>query len=144
MKKIGTKHHLLRWRDAELLTKYKEIINETDDLGWENVYRTLAESPASRFWVSEQRALEAVRAILSGHRPCTSRLRKEMYETIKERALHLYGSHEVSTLEEAVAEVVNSPAPKFYITPISAMTIVSRTKKQKAAEIMRKLKFLRG
>lgn len=144
MKKKGTRHYLLRYRDREILERYKSIAYDGRGLGWRNVYEELAESPSSRFWVGEQRALEAVRAILAGHTPCASRLRNEMYTEIKERALRILGTRAAPTLADAVAEAVNSPAPKFYITPVSAMTVVSRAKKRRAEETMRRMMFLRG
>lgn len=86
--------------------------------------------PAARFWVSEERATIVVSALLSGRDlPENMRPTKcEMFSEIYHRVLKLRRERPKASVFELVCEVVNSPAPKFYMLPRSAMDIIYKIK----------------
>lgn len=79
--------------------------------------------PRPRFRVSEERAAAVVSAIMRG-KPVLDTMRpskREMFEEIHRRVLALKASHPDWHLSELIYEVVNSPAPKFYMEASSAL-----------------------
>lgn len=116
-------------RDHELMQAY---LNECDRC---NVIRTaelfprvVARSP-SRFWVSEERAAIVVGEMMRGDDKQDMRpLKREMFREIFSRVLRLKALQPDWPLSRLVAEVVNQPAPKFYLTPGSAKVIISHIK----------------
>lgn len=98
------------------------------------VYASVVDMPASRFWVSEKRAVFVVSAIfanreaeLYGMNP----LKMEMFYEIANRIRELQKLQPSARLKELCAEVILQPAPKFYMSQSSAKSIIQRHKKNK-------------
>lgn len=127
MKHFGCVTDYAQQRNDELLQAFIHQIAQTRIIRMPEICRKVADSPASRFWVSEERATVVISAIIAG-RPL-SRMRcnkREMFEEIYRRFITLREQYPYRTVPELVAEVVNSPAPKFYLTPRSVAQMIYR------------------
>ena len=93
------------------------------------LFETVATMPAPRFYMSEERALylinEKRRQSAVWNRKMTPS-RREMVNEIERRVEELQRSQPGLSLRDAVFEVVNSPAPAFYLTPNTIRTILYR------------------
>lgn len=106
--------------NRELYQAFKRIfITSKDPANIQEIYERVAQSPASRFYVSEEEAMRNVRRLVAHKGACMlSPLRQALYTEIAFRALcrHEQTGH---PLNRCVAEVVNEPAPRFYLTPMT-------------------------
>lgn len=105
-------------RNDDIMRAYRVQLAKANYIVMPEIFRLVAESPASRFWVSEERAAVEVSRMLVG-KPFT-RMRankREMFEEIYRRYLLLREKHPDKSVYELVSKVVRQPAPKFYLTP---------------------------
>lgn len=93
------------------------------------IFELVAESPASRFWVSEERAAIVIAAMEAG-KPLTRmrRNKREMFEEIYRRYLIERKNNPRKSVYELVTRIVNQPAPKFYLTPRTVGEFIYRIK----------------
>lgn len=92
----------------------------------DKISEEVANSPCSRFWVSEERAVIVIHDIIRG-RPVLDTMRqykREMFAEIHRRVMELQKKHPKLSLMQLVIKVVNSPAPKFYMKPRSVMQTI--------------------
>lgn len=95
-----------------------------------DVFRLVANSPASRFWVSEERAAVVISAMWAGRPlPRMRPNKREMFEEIFRRFKIEKERNPSATIYELVAEIVSQPAPKFYLTPRTVGEFIYRYKK---------------
>lgn len=128
MKKQGSVCDYTAARNAELVKNFNAAIRAAKILDLDKICGEVANSPASRFFISEERAYELIIARRRrGHWTISIPLRVEMIEEIERRAESRLRSGKAATLRDAVHEAVNSPAPRFYLTPRSCRTIVYAT-----------------
>lgn len=126
MKHIGSILEFTDLRNAELMRAYRSSIAGKTFIDISQVAEEVANSPTSRFWVSEERAAVVISAIERGvpildtMRP----LKREMFEEIYRRAMAVKRKHPDYTMNELAFLAVNSPAPKFYLCPRCAMDII--------------------
>jgi len=93
------------------------------------IFELVAKSPASRFWVSGERAAIVISAMAAG-KPLT-RMRsnkREMFEEIYRRFLIEREKDPKKSVYELVTKIVNQPAPKFYLTPRTVGEFIYRIK----------------
>jgi hypothetical protein len=110
-------------RNAALLKAYRTCVAQTPYIRLDEVGEKIVNSPSPRFWVSDERATAVVSAIMRGL-PVLDTMRptkREMFLEIYRRAMALRQLHPQRCLLEIISEVVNSPAPKFYMEPSSAL-----------------------
>lgn len=132
MKHRGCKVDFAEERTRELMRVFRDTIalREFIDIG--EVSRAVVNTPCSRFWISEERALRVVNAIMKGFpilygmRPSKREMFKEIYRRVTKMLRECPGM----SVYRCVIKVVNSPAPKFYMTPGSAMTMIYKTRKE--------------
>ncbi len=118
-------------RNAEIIRTYRTIIAHADRIDRNKVFAQVANSPCSRFWVSEERAYQVVLAMLKGH-PIVYTMtpnKREMFTEIHRRVCLYRTEHPDMLLADAVWDVVNSRAPKFYMTPKTIEEIINRIKR---------------
>ena len=123
MKPPGSIMAFTRERNDALLKTYRRLVAEADEIRLREIGEKLVNSPSPRFWVSEERAAAVVSAILRG-KPVLDAMRptkREMFEEIHRRVLALRSLHPAWNLSQLIFKVVNSPAPKFYMKPSSAL-----------------------
>lgn len=110
-------------RNAALLSAYRQLVDAASYIRLDEIGRKIVNSPSPRFWVSEERATAVVSAIMRG-KPVLETMRptkREMFEEIHRRVVTLKRLHPDWCLLELVHEVVNAPAPKFYMKASSAI-----------------------
>lgn len=123
MKSFGSVLAFTRERNAALLKAYRQQVESASFIRLNEIGQKIVNSPSPRFWVSEERAAAVVSAIMRG-KPVLDTMRptkREMFEEIHHRVVALKTKHPNWHLSELVYEVVNSPAPKFYMEASSAL-----------------------
>lgn len=122
MKSFGSVLAFTRERNAALLKACREQVDAVGYVRLNEIVEKIVNSPSPRFWVSEERAAAVVSAIMRG-KPILETMRRskrEMFEEIHRRVVALKEVHPDWHLCQLVFEVVNSPAPKFYMEASSA------------------------
>lgn len=123
MKQFGSVLSFTRERNAALLRAYRTQIKAVGFVRLDEIGERIVNSASPRFWVSEERAAVVVSAIMRG-KPVLETMRptkREMFEEIHRRVVALKRQHPDWCLCQLVFEVVNSPAPKFYMEVSSAL-----------------------
>ncbi len=134
MKKLGSTSDFTEARDKELLRAVRRLVMDPRCKSMTEVYAQAVTEPCSRFWVSERRAAEVISKMLRGVDPDWKSvpLRRKMYQELCRRVIAWREENPGHHLSDAVFAAVNSQAPEFYLTPESAMVIVSRIMKRNA------------
>lgn len=123
MKSFGSVLAFTQERNDALLKAYREQVSTTRVVRLNEIGEKIVNSPSPRFWVSEERAAAVVSAIMRG-KPVLKMMRptkRAMFEEIHRRVVALKVQHPDWHLCRLVFEVVNSPAPKFYMEASSAL-----------------------
>lgn len=123
MKSYGSVLAFTRERNAALLKAYRNQVDAVSFVCLSEIGEKIVNSPAPRFWVSEERAAAVVSAIMRG-KPVLDTMRptkREMFEEIYRRVVALKQVHPDWRLCQLIFKVVNSPAPKFYMEVSSAL-----------------------
>ena len=118
-------------RNKELMRAFREAVNRRTFIDITEISEEIVNMPCSRFWVSEERAMVVVAALIKG-KPVLNAMRptkREMFREIYNRVLSLKQRFHNASLFELTLKAVNSPAPKFYMTPRSAMETIYKIKK---------------
>ena len=138
MKHFGSLFEFTRHRNEDIMRVYRDCVAKANHIFRPSIIREVAESPASRFWVSEERATLVITQMLRDpdnwdvykYRG-TMRMRaakREMFEEIFRRFLKEREKHPELTIADTVAIVVHQPAPKFYLTPRTVGELIYRIK----------------
>ena len=131
MKKIGSVAEFGHKRDSELLKAFRRAVVESETTDTDEFYRLAAASPSTRFWVSERRASEVIGQMLKGRSiEKMTPMRQKMYRELYRRALLYIEEHPGCTIYDAAFAAVNTPAPEFYLTPLSCRVILSRARRR--------------
>lgn len=130
MKRKGACADYKTCREDEIVKAYRQRALEAETVVVRDIFEVVANSPAPRFYVSERRAAIVVSDILRG-RDVVGHMgacKREMYQEICRRVTELLPRRGRRKLLETVSEVVNGPAPKFYMTAGSARVIYYRAR----------------
>lgn len=122
---------------------YHDIITSADFISLPDVYVEAVNRPSARFWVSEERAAIVISSMMKGD--SLSRMRptkREMFNEIYRRAMEIKKQKPSLSIYDIAFIVVRQPAPKFYITPGYAKSLIFHAKKQWYEERKRKLRHL--
>lgn len=131
MKPHGSHYEYEDQRNDNLMAVYHKIIVEANYVRMPDIYEKVANSPSRRFWVSEERAAIVVSSMMRGDKLKNMRpLKREMYNEIYTRAMKLRDKHPAMPISQLVTQVIEQPAPKFYLTPGSAKVIICKIRKQ--------------
>lgn len=118
-------------RNRELINAFRQAVSRQPFVELTTVSHIIVNSPCSRFWVSEERAMVVIAALLKG-KPILNSMRptkREMFQEIFNRVTNLQAHNPEAPLFDIVMQVVNSPAPKFYMKPRCAMEIIYKIKR---------------
>lgn len=116
MKHIGDKSDFVVQRDEELMKAYRDAPPGVN----------FAETPCSRFWVSERRAANVMARLELGEElPMKFPEKRRMYLELYRRMRKLRSENPGLTIMHAMEEIVNSPAPSFYMAQVTAERKVS-------------------
>lgn len=116
-KNFGSVMGFTHQRNCDLLRAYRMQLAKAKYISMPEIFERVANTPASRFWVSEERAAVEMARMLAG-KPF-SRMRpnkREMFREIFRRFLKLREQFPEKSVYELASIVVNQPAPKFYLT----------------------------
>lgn len=129
MKYFGSILDFTKERNDDLMRVFRLKIIEADFIVMPEIFQLVADSPASRFWVSEERAAIVISRMLSGKpMPRMRENKREMFEEIYRRFLILREQYPEKSIFELTATIVNQPAPKFYLTPRTVGEFIYRIK----------------
>lgn len=116
-------------RNKELVDALYRHLRSAKVIRMPDICKQVADSPCSRFWVSEERATIIISAMLAG-RPI-SKMRenkREMFEEIFRRFAALRPLYPDAPIFELVTKIVHQPAPKFYLTHRTVGLMLQRVK----------------
>lgn len=130
MKNYGSTFEYEDKRNRELLKAYREETSNADFIRRDVILSKVVNRPASRFWVSEERAAIVMANMMRGDKLTGMRpLKREMFCEIFRRFLLLKKQMPQASVYRLASMVVNQPAPKFYLTPGSANVILSKIRR---------------
>lgn len=139
MKNVGSYFEYEDERNRDLLRAFREVRSQMRNVSLPEVYKRVVLMPSSRFWVSEERASIVISNIVRGDRLENMRpTKREMYMEIYRRVCELRKERPRASNYDLVFDVVNSPAPKFYLTPGSAKVILHKVRHEWYEERKRK------
>lgn len=122
---------------------YNEDISSCKVIRLPEVWQRIANMPSARFWVSEERAAIVVARMLKGDKLEKMRpLKREMFTEIFKRVKKVLEGEPELSIYNCCIRVVNTPAPKFYMTPLSIRETIYKIKRQWYKERKKKLRFL--
>lgn len=131
MKPHGSHYEYEEQRNDNLMECYHELLTSAQFVRMPDIYSKVVNMPSRRFWVSEERAAIVVSAMMRGDSLDRMRpLKREMYNEIYSRAMELRDKHPKMPISQLVAQVVEQPAPKFYLTPGSAKVLICKIRKE--------------
>ena len=143
MKNKGSIFYYDDARNKDLIRVYKQLVCESRQIYLPEICRKLVNMPSERFWVSEERASIVISDMLKGRSiEKMTPNKREMYEEIYRRVQELRKDNPGATVYELVSQVVEGPAPKFYLTPKSAKVIISKIKSEWYERRKRKYRHL--
>lgn len=118
MKNYGSILDFTSQRNADIMRAYHAQLQKAKYILMPDIFEKIAESPASRFWVSEERAAAVINAMLTNKPLIRMRSnKKEMFDEIFRRFLERRRQYPDMPVLDLVSMIVNEPAPKFYLTP---------------------------
>lgn len=122
---------------------YHKLISASDFICLPHIYKEVVNLPSARFWVSEERAAIVISSMMKGNRLLDMRpTKREMFKEIYRRAMLLKKEQPALSVYDIAFKVVRQPAPRFYITPGYAKSIIFYAKKEWYEERKRKLRHL--
>lgn len=131
MKHPGSILNFTAHRNEALLNAFLIHVSAVPFIRLDEIGKKVVNSPSPRFWVSERRARDVVSAIMKGGM-VLNRMRpskREMYEEIHCRVMASIAQDPSRPLSHIIHEIVNSPAPKFYMKPSSAIEMLFKIRK---------------
>lgn len=97
---------------------------------------------SARFWVSEERAAIVISSMMKGDRLLNMRpTKREMFKEIYRRAMLMRKEQPELSVYDIACMVVRQQAPRFYIMPGYAKSIIFHAKKKWYEERKRKLRL---
>lgn len=132
MKKKGAMLDFAAEREAALMSAFCALAAQRRYVQVHSLCRELVKMPASRFYVSEERARDVIGAmvrgkdVLSGMRQCKRRMFQEIYSrfaAIRER-------EPARSMIDILSEIIYSPAPEYYMEPSNATYLIYHHKRK--------------
>ncbi len=136
MKKKNSVSEFSDQRNRTLLQNFRKALAEQSRASMTKAFKLAADAPAPRFWVSDTRAAVVIAKMIAGENPTESMNpeKKEMYEELFRRFLELRKVRPDESIGSLVFEVVNQAAPRSYISPKRAQSIIYKAKILKRQE----------
>lgn len=132
MKKKGSVAEFGCRRDDELLDAYKKALSGTGIVAPNVIYELTADSPSSRFWVSERRAAEVLSAMAKGRSIAgMTPMKREMFADLFIIFSEYRRNFPEASIYEAAFHAVNSPAPRFYLTPKTVRIMIFKIRRER-------------
>lgn len=132
MKKQGSKSDFISDRNRELHESFMEVLRTAGGVSLRDMFTLAVNRPASRFWVSENRAADVIGRMMRGIEDGDMLpKRRDMYREILRRVRRLMKGDATLCMTRAVYEVIYEEAPEFYMTPESARSIIYAMRRHK-------------
>ena len=129
MKYYGSILDFTQERNQELMRVYQEELSKAGYIVMPKIFEQVANSPCSRFWVSEERAAIVISTLLAGKViPNMRKNKREMFDEIFRRFLIAREQYPEKSIYALAIMVVNQPAPQFYMTPRTVGELIYRIK----------------
>ena len=129
MKYYGSILDFTQERNQELMRVYQEELSKAGYIVMPKIFEQVANSPCSRFWVSEERAAIVISTLLADKViPNMRKNKREMFYEIFRRFLIAREQYPEKSIYALAIMVVNQPAPKFYMTPRTVGELIYRIK----------------
>lgn len=130
MKNFGSILDFTDQRNNDLMRAFRKQLAAARTVVMPEIFELVAASPACRFWVSEERASIVISAMEAGRPiPRMRSNKREMFDEIYRRYLLRRAENPDASTFQLVSEIVNQPAPKFYLTPRTVGELIYRIKK---------------
>lgn len=130
MKNFGSACEFADERAADLLQAYFAYIESCVFVRMPEVFESVVNSPARRFYISAPRAAVVVAAMDKGDTLSSMRPNKrEMFVEIYRRYMALRVNAPSAPVAHLVRQIVEQPAPKFYLSASSAKIIILKARK---------------
>lgn len=130
MKNFGCTFEYEKERNEDLMRAYHEDISKCKYIRLKDVWKRVSCMPSSRFWVSEERAAIVVGKMMRGDNIAGMRpLKREMFAEIFHRVQLIQKEHTDYSIAKCTFFAVNSPAPKFYMTPLSIRVTIYKIRR---------------
>lgn len=131
MKHAGCVSQFIHERNSDLLRAFRVSLKSCEGvIRTTDIFKRAIKVPARRFWVSEERAAFVLSAMFAGKKlPVVYHSRRRMYDEIYRRAVLIRESDPYMSIYDIAINVVNQPAPEFYLTPGSARVIFYKIKR---------------
>lgn len=142
MKQLGTTFEYEKERNRDLIRAYRICMDAHPGLPFFQQCKLISNMPASRFWVSEERAGIVISHLLKGENILLTPLKQEMYNEILGRTKAIMEREPGRAVSDIVFEVVNQPAPRFYYSAASIREMIYRIKREWYEARKRKLRHL--
>lgn len=125
MKKKGSNCEFSEERNEEIKRLFNKELKRKGSGTISDAMQAVWQSPASRFYISEQRA-KAVLRYRENHGVFPGRLqgRLEMYEELWRRYNRKLSENTAADNDDIIFDVVNSPAPSFYLSRRTMRTLI--------------------
>ena len=127
MRKTGSNFEFKTDRDNAVLEAFRRLASQCAHIRMSQLMQRVVKQPCARFWVSEERATIVVSAMMRGEEVTRGMGsgKRRMFAEIFRRVSALRACDATSPLVRLVREVIDSPAPEFYLSPRSAQNILS-------------------
>lgn len=132
MKHKGSEFPYKSERDAELMRVFRREMASCRHIVIKDIFKRVAESACSRFWVTEERAAIVLTDMMNGKFHCVGKCKAEMYKELYARFIRLKESNPYLPFSKLVFFSVNSPAPKFYLSCSQVRAIINRIRFSKS------------
>lgn len=144
MKHKGSGMEYAEERARDLMRARDECMASMRRVRMPEVYARVVAMPSRRFWVTGMRASQVIsRMGREGAADDMRPLKREMFMEIRRRVEELRKRMPGLTLAEYCERAVESPAPKFYLTPGSAKVIICKARKKWKEEKLKRLRLSR-
>lgn len=129
MKYFGSILDFTAERNADIMRVYRKLLANAKFIVMPEIFKLVANHPAARFWVSEERAAIVISAMIANKPlPRMRSTKREMFEEIYRRFLIEKEKTPDKSVYEIVSKIVIQPAPKFYLTPRTVGEFIYRIK----------------
>ncbi len=159
MRKKGSYFELKNEMERDLIRAYREKLAEMlGNSSMDEIFHAVALSGASRFWVSEERAVAVISAMRKNaaaeknnepkhlftgkYLQRISPTKRRMYAEIYNRVEDWQKDKPADTLQRAIAKIIQQPAPSFYLTEGSVKRMVYKIKRRWYEERKKKLRYM--
>lgn len=131
MKHIGSSFPYKKERECELLCAFKRELANSKHIVMNSILQRVVNSPCSKFWVTEERAAIVISNMLCGKAIFATDSKREMFTELLKRYKEERKKRKTEPISRIVFDIVNSPAPKFYLSISQAKIIINAARKSK-------------